>query len=259
MTPDDEGSSRLYVDALGATVAIELSDDRLRGAVERVWATCLTTPAAGCPVATAPTLAPDGDENDIARALQSLTQVVTRKAILARAGKMMMFHASALCDQESGASIAMVAPGGTGKTTLVRALGAGRGYVTDETVAVAPDRSIAPYCKPLSIRRAQQGQPKDEVAPGTLGLRPPAVAPWLAGMVLLRRDLDAGQPVVVEDVELLDALVMLAPETSSLAALERPLHLLAGLVGSVGGLKRIRYHEAADVEPVVREVLRRSR
>jgi hypothetical protein len=259
MTTPSEVAQRVYVEALGAVVAIELSDRRLADAVERAWVACRTEPRQGCPVVTAPGIAAGADGDDVSRALQSLTQSVTRAAILARSGSMAMFHASALCDQTSGATIAMVAPGGTGKTTVVRALGPGRGYVTDETVAVAADRSIAPYCKPLSLRRVGQAQPKDEVAPQALGLLPPAAAPWLAGLVLLRRDLGEGSPIAVEEVELLDALVVLAPETSSLAALDRPLHRLADLVESVGGLQRVHFHDAADLEPVVREVLGRSR
>ena len=249
----------LHVEALGATIAIELPDCRLTAAVERAWSACSTVPVEKCPVATAPELAPDAGEDGLAAALQSLTQVVTRTAILARAGELMMFHASALSDQRSGATIAMVAPGGTGKTTLVRTLGPGRGDVTDETVGVASDGSISTYCKPLSVRRPDTGQPKDEVAPSDLGLLPPQVQPWLAGIVLLRRDREAGETVVVESVDVLDSLVLLAPETSSLASFERPLHRLADLVQSVGGLRRVRYHDAADVEPVVREVLGRAR
>ena len=171
----------------------------------------------------------------------------------------MMFHAGALCDQTTGATIAMVAPGGTGKTTLVRTLGATRGYVTDETVAVDADLTISPYCKPLSVRRPDSRQPKDEMAPADLGLTPPRVPPWLAGMVLLRRDLGLGSEVVVETVDVLDALVLLAPESSSLARLERPLHRLAALLDAVGGLRRVHYHDARDLEPVVREILGRSR
>jgi hypothetical protein len=249
----------LHVEALGATIAMEVLDHRLRPAVEHAWSACRTAPVPGCPVAAAPELPPDAGADHVAQALQSLTQVVTRAAILARAGELMMFHASALCDQRSGATIAMVAPGGTGKTTLVRTLGKGRGYVTDETTGVAGDGSISTYCKPLSVRRPDAGQPKDEVAPSDVGLRSPQVRPWLAGMVILRRDREAGQPVVVEQVDVLDALVLLAPETSSLASFDRPLHRLADLVQSVGGLRRVRYHDAADVEPVVREVLGRSR
>ena len=259
MTTPSEVAQSVYVEALGAVIAIELTDRRLTGAVEQAWVACRTVPRPGCPVVAAPSVGADADDDDVSRALQSLTQSVTRAAILAQAGSMAMFHASALCDQRSGATIAMVAPGGTGKTTAVRVLGSGRGYVTDETVAVAADRSIAPYCKPLSLRRAEWSQPKDEVAPQDLGLLPPAVPPWLAGLVLLRRDRAEGSPVEVEDVELLDALVLLAPETSSLAALDRPLHLLAEMVESVGGLRRVRFHDAADLEPVVREVLGRSR
>lgn len=249
----------LHIEALGATVAIDVTDPRLRPHAERVWSACATSPVDGCPVVKAPTVAPDASSDEVAAALQELTQRVTRQAISARAGQLMMFHAGALCDQTTGATIAMVAPGGTGKTTVVRSLGRGRGYVTDETVAVDEDLTISPYCKPLSIRRPDNGQPKDEVAPATLGLSPPQVQPWLAGMVLLRRDLAPGGDAVVEAVDVLEALVLLAPESSSLARLERPLHRLAALVESVGGLRRVRYHDAADVEPVVREVLERSR
>ena len=170
-----------------------------------------------------------------------------------------MFHAGALSDQSSGAAIAFVAPGGTGKTTLVRTLGPGRGYVTDETVGVRADLEIEPYSKPLSVRRPDLGGPKDETSPFALGLEVPRVTPWLAGMVLLRRDLAPGAPVIVEEVDPLDALVMLGPETSSLALLDRPLHALSALLSAIGGLRVVRYHDATDLDPVVRDVLAASR
>ncbi|WP_330476608.1 hypothetical protein [Terrabacter sp. C0L_2] len=259
MTTDAAAPFVVHVRALGATVAIEVPDERLRLPVEQAWSACRTEAVPGAPGVRPPSLSPAAGPDEKASALQSLTQSVTREAILARSGELMMFHAAALSDQSTGATIAMVAPGGTGKTTLVRALGPGRGYVTDETVGVAADGAIAPYCKPLSVRREHPRQPKDEISPGTLGLCPPRVEPWLAGLVLLRRDRAAGERPVVEDVGVLDALVQLAPETSSLAAFDRPLHRLAELVESVGGLRRIRYHSVDDVEPVVREVLGRSR
>jgi hypothetical protein len=249
----------LHIEALGRTVAIDVTDRRLRPLAERAWSACTTSPVEGCPVVQAPTVAPNASSDEVAAALQELTQRVTRQAISARAGELMMFHAGALCDQTTGATIAMIAPGGTGKTTVVRSLGRGRGYVTDETVAIDDDLTVAPYCKPLSIRRPDNRQPKDEVSPTSLGLSSPQVQPWLAGMVLLRRDLATGGEAVVEPVDVLEALVLLAPESSSLARLERPLHRLANLVESVGGLRRVRYHDAADVEPVVREVLGRTR
>ena len=120
---------------------------------------------ADCPGVQAPSLRRTAHVplTTLASALSGITQQVTRAAIEARAGQLLMFHAGALCDLDTGATIAFVAPGGTGKTTLVRTLGPGRGYVTDETVGVRARRGIEPYCKPLSVRRAEPGAPKDEI------------------------------------------------------------------------------------------------
>lgn len=249
----------LHVRALGATLAIEVEDVRLRSLAHRAWSACRVSPAADALVVRAPSVPAGSGEPELAAALQELTQRVTRRAITARVGELTMFHAGALCDRTSGATIALVAPGGTGKTTVVRTLGRGRGYVSDETVGVDGDLGIETYCKPLSVRRADSPDLKDEMSPADLGLHGPTVKPWLAGMVILRRDLTSGAAVVVEQLALLDALVLLAPETSALAQLDKPLHRLARLVESVGGLKRVRYHDAIDLEPIVRDVLGRRR
>jgi hypothetical protein len=249
----------LHVRALGITVAIEVADAALARPLERAWEAVVGGDAVpGCPrVRTAGP--PEGgtarSADELASTLSHITQEVTRAAIEARAGELFMFHAGALSDQVSGATFAFVAPGGTGKTTLVRTLGQGRGYVTDETVGVRADLVIEPYSKPLSVRRPDVGGPKDETSPLSLGLEVPRATPWLAGMVVLRRDLEPGAPVEVEEVDPLDALVMLGPETSSLARLERPLHALSDLLHTIGGLRVVRYHDAADLDPLVRDVL----
>jgi hypothetical protein len=258
MSTDLAVSSVLHVRALGATVAIEVADDALVEPLERAWEAALGEADSGGPRVRTPGPSAEGvgrSVDELAATLSHITQEVTRAAIGARAGELFMFHAGALSDQSSGAAIAFVAPGGTGKTTLVRTLGPGRGYVTDETVGVRADLEIEPYSKPLSVRRPDLGGPKDETSPLALGLEVPRVTPWLAGMVLLRRDLAPGAPVVVEKVDPLDALVMLGPETSSLALLNRPLHALSALLEAIGGLRVVRYHDATDLDPVVREVL----
>lgn len=247
----------LHVRALGTVVAIDVFAPDLVDPLEHAWEAALCEPVADGPrVRTTGALA-DGaarTHDELASTLSNLTQEVTRAAIEARAGELFMFHAGALSDQVSGATIAFVAPGGTGKTTLVRTLGPGRGYVTDETVGVRPDLVIETYGKPLSVRRPTGG-PKDETSPLALGLELPRVTPWLAGIVVLRRDLESGAPVVIEEVDPLDALVMLGPETSSLARLERPLHALSDLLHSIGGLRVVRYHDAVDLDPLVSDVL----
>ena len=187
----------------------------------------------------------------------ALTQRVTYAALRAQAGAAVFFHAGGICDPSTGAAVVYVAPGGTGKTTLTRTLGRGLGYLSDETIAVRSDGSIMPYLKPLSIRRGGDVTMKDEVAPGELGLRAPTVAPWIAGLVILRRR--DGARLERRAVATLDAIAALSPETSALAALERPLSRLADVLDRAGGLEIVTYSEADQLRSLVDEVLRRTR
>lgn len=244
------------VRALDVMVRIGVDDPELVPAIEQAWHLCL----AGGQAPEADVRVPDhdGSPDSVARSLQLLTQSVTLAAIGARAGRDVMLHAGGLSHPVTGASIAYVAPGGTGKTTVTTTLGRGRGYLSDETVAVASDGAIVSYPKPLSIRRPEGGL-KDETSPGALGLAAACSEPWLAGIVALRRDLAPGSPIDVVDVPLLDALVLIAPESSSLARLERPLRRLADVVEMGGGLRVVHFAEAAQLEPLVADVLGRSR
>jgi len=255
----------VHVRVLGVVVKILVDNAELCAEVRRVWASCLVpdhgqpTPAAE-PAAVVTMRTPEvAGAEAVGVRLRQLTQEVTTGAIRANAGSLLMFHAAALSNQDTGASIAFVAPGGTGKTTIVRTLGHGRGYVTDETVGVDRDGLIAPFSKPLSVRRPGAPHVKDEIPPAELALSMPRTAPWLAGIVVLRRDLRPGRPVELERIDLLDALVTLAPETSSLAALHTPLKALADTVRSVGGVRVLHYHDAEDVEPIVQEALEMAR
>lgn len=244
------------VRALDVLVRIAVGDPGLLPTIERVWHLCA---ADGDEPDTEVVLADhDGSADSVARSLQLLTQSVTLAAIGVRAGRDVMFHAGGLSNPRTGAAIAYVAPGGTGKTTVTTTLGRGRGYLSDETVAVTADGAVVSYPKPLSVRRPD-GVLKDETAPGALGLAPACAEPWLAGIVVLRRDLAPGAPIDVVDVPLLDALVMVAPETSSLARLTDPLRRLADVVEMAGGLRVVHFAEARQLEPLVDEVLGSSR
>ena len=244
------------VRALDVLVSIAVDDARLVPSIEGAWHLCTVESGPADVEVAVPDH--DGSPDSVARSLQLLTQSVTLAAIGARAGRDVMFHAGGLSDPTTGASMVYVAPGGTGKTTVTTTLGHGRGYLSDETIAVGTDGTIVCYPKPLSVRRSE-GAIKDETAPGAMRLTPACATPWIAGLVALRRDLAPGAPVDVVDVPLLDALVMLAPETSSLARLERPLRRLADVVEMAGGLSVVHFADAAQLEPLVGEVLRRSR
>lgn len=193
----------------------------------------------------------DTDERSL---LQRLTQRVTRAAIEARTGDLLMLHAGALCHPLTGAAVVFIAPGGTGKSTACRVLGPGRSYLSDETVGIRRDGTIAPYLKPVSLRRPDWSWVKDEVAPSQLRLEAPTVPARPAGIVLLRREDGWSGPPEITPLDTLEALTAIAPETSGFMGTDRPLTWLAELLESTGGARRVTYAAAEDLEPLVDEI-----
>jgi hypothetical protein len=264
-TEDSSGDDLLVdVGVLGTVVRIRTVDTDFTALVRRAWHLALA-PGTGREVPEDRTitmtdvevLGSDAPSERRSRAMVALTQRVTFTALRARAGQAVFFHAGGICDPRTGAAFVYVAPGGTGKTTLTRSIGPGLGYLSDETVAVRADGSVMPYLKPLSIRRGGDVTLKDEVAPGELGLRAPAASPWIAGLVILRRQ--DGARLERKAVTTLDAIAALSPETSALAALDHPFRRLADVLERAGGLEIVTYSEADQLRSLVDEVLRRTR
>lgn len=230
---------------LDSCTAVEVRGDRadrLAGAVRRAWSRCLDGTDAAPSAAVTATLDEDAD---LDRALQTLTQEVTRAKIAAGVGRLLMLHAGAVCHPASGATLAFVAPGGTGKTTLARLLGRQHGYLTDETLALGLDGRVHPYPKPLSLR-VTGASAKREASPDELGLLPAHPEPRLRRLVLLARNGTQAEPRF-EELGILDAIMALCPESSSLSALPRPLHVLAELLDRLPPVLRVHYSEAATV------------
>jgi hypothetical protein len=249
-------ASTLVVDAFGVPVEVQVRGDRageVRARLGRLWECC--SPAAKGTAAVTTRVLFDSDPDavraaelagDVARQhledlLQVLTQRITLMAIDARAGQCLMLHAACLADPATGAAAAFVAPGGTGKTTLVRTLGPGRWYVTDETTVVLGDRRVLF---------------KNETPPSAIGLVPPQGPVHLAALCLLDRDDAHTGPPGVERLDTLDALVALVPQTSHLPEMPRPLQGLAALCESLGGVHRITYRESAEVAGCLDHLLR---
>lgn len=258
--------------AMGVRVDVEVSGDRageVLDALPSLWAECPTDGARDDPTASRvvrvvhdrdPELGWSAEAaGNLARPetpdlLQLVTQRVTVTAIDALAGRLHLLHAACLADPADGSAVAFAAPGGTGKTTLVRTLGPGRWYVTDETVAVGDDALVRPYPKPLSIRRAPDSLYKDETAPRSLGLEPPAAPVRLRALYLLDRSDTHEGPPVVHELDPLDALVALTPMVSHLPRMRHPLTRLDALCRGLGGLRRVTYRDAADLAPLVASV-----
>jgi hypothetical protein len=236
----------VQVTALGVTIDVTgLSAGEAAG-FRTAWSRCLTRPG----TEAAGTVA--RISGDFGRADEHLTSTITLTAIDHLAGKLMMFHACGLAGP-SGATVAFIAPSGTGKTTVARTLGPGLGYVSDETIAVDADLRIVPYPKPLSVKQPEAGMPKLQQGPDSFPLGPTPPQPFLRAITLLSRH-DDGGPVVLEPVPLVEAVLELTPQLSALASLDRGLVQLCRMIEACGGVTRIRYSEAADIREVLPEL-----
>ena len=246
----------LELHGLGTRVPVTVRGERANEAVEalrRVWSRCLS--ARGGEIdAEAQTAELTGP---LAPFLQGFTQQVTGAVIAAQRGKLFMFHAGAVTDPRTGAAVAYVAPGGTGKTTLSKVLGRTHGYVTDETVGFTPDGRILPYEKPLSVRPPDFAGVKDEMSPDELGLATVHPLPRLHRFVLISRDQSLAAPVV-ERLSVPDAILKLASESSSLSSLDRPLRTLASFLAARPPTLAVTYAEAEQVRDVLVDLLDQS-
>lgn len=193
---------------------------------------------------------------DLPTLMDRLSPMVTRIAVTERRLDLVMFHACAVADPETGHAVVLYGPSGTGKTTMARTLCTDLVYLSDETAGVAADLRVVPYLKPLSIIVNHGDRLKEQVSPGRLGLVRPRDMPYrLTGLVQLRREPTHHSIAALEHLATVDALPELVAQTSYTREMERPLHQLADLAHRVGGVHRATYAEAEQLRPVVRAIL----
>jgi hypothetical protein len=191
-----------------------------------------------------------------------LTGLITRQAISDRRHDLLMLHAGAVADPQSGAVVAFIGPSGRGKTTASMTLGQTLGYVTDETVGIRDDLTVVPYPKPLSVKLGEPERWKRQFGPASAGLIPLPDEPLrLVGLVLLDRqpDYPSGAAPRVESIGLSAALEDLVPQVSYLAERDAPLHRLRDVIASCGGLRLVHYGEAQSLMPLIGELLAAGR
>ena len=220
------------------------TDSELRDQIERAWRHCLASTAEPA------TREVHWQAPDAPTGMHLLSQQVTRAAIDARAGQAFMLHGAAIADADSGATLAVVGASGAGKTTWVETHGRNRRYLSDETILIRHDLGIVGIPKPLSI--GYEGL-KQQRAPEEFGLVESEGNETLRGLWLLDRD--GTTPAALTEVDLLDALPLLAQQASYLTAMEKPLQQMASIVTACGGLKRAHYREAGDLADLVAEAI----
>lgn len=240
-----DGHVVAHVSAFGVVVPIRASDALCRPVLD-AWRDALTdAEAAADPVGA--------DGIDVDSALHHLSPAVTTRAIDAMAGELVMLHAAALADPISGRTAVLVAASGTGKTTASITLGKTFAYLTDETAAITREGVVLPYRKPLSI--IDGGHLKKQIAPSDLGLLTTDRECRLAALIVIERDPHHQGEPVVERLATVDAIAAIAPQSSYLPSMDKPLHRLAELIHLVGGAHHVRYTESADLEPVLARLL----
>ena len=203
----------------------------------------------GADVPSADIFSADISSADVAELCVGLRQAINLRAIEARKGELLMFHAAGLADPATGDVIALIGPSGAGKTTAASSLGTVLGYVSDETVAVDATGRVIPFPKPLAVK--EQGSTRKRITgPDELGLREVGGPLRISRIALLdRRDERVAPSVTTLGLE--DVLPEIVEQTNYFAALPRALRRLESLIRVSGGVHVIRYHHAEDlVEPV---------
>lgn len=249
--------------------------EELRRAVETAWDRCIELAVDAGQASTSPDVEVevflDQDAEVVAAAkargavagstelqvMDALTTRLVQEGLKLQVGDRWLLHACALADRETGATVVLVARSGTGKTTASRTLAQDWGYVTDETSVIERDGTMTNFPKPLSLL-VDGRRPKQQLSPTELGMSPAPARPWLAAVGLLSRDPEV-EGVRVEQVPMVEALVELAEQTSSLHLLEQPLQTVAHLLSERGGLRRLVYAESSDLAPVLAEWLADAR
>lgn len=252
---------RLVVRGLGVDVGFTVTGAGLVEAVRRGWGDATSPSSGSTSIDLTVAVGPEGDADvtgaSIEEVMHNLSPTTTVHMIERRAGELVMLHAAALADPRSGATVVLVAPSGAGKTTAAAILGRSLAYLSDETAAIGPEGVVLPYRKPLSV--IEDGHFKRQRSPSELRILTTERTCRIASILLLERSVrHTGEPRVAL-LETVDGLAALAPESSYLARLERPLHRLAALIDLAGGVRRVTYREADTLEPLITGLLGRHR
>lgn len=269
--------ARFAVDAFSITVEVRVSGATASagGIAEIVsaWSWCRTSPTLVPDVIVVAIVTGPGSRGDEAAVPEEagvpvvsikgetveeladrLTGAITRAAIDAASGRLLLFHAAGIAHRGTGATALLIGRSGAGKSTAVRALGPAFGYVSDETVAIGANGRILSYPKPVSMITSDSIW-KRQIAPEALGLTREGSRAFVpARLILLDRHPAAGVPVV-RRLSFAEGVERVHSELSYVDRMPRAIAQLKALSDRCGGFLEIRYTEARDLIPVLDSLL----
>jgi hypothetical protein len=236
------------INAFGALWSLETAALSVgeRERLHVLWERCRVPGARAGDAGVEPFVVRGGDPYAVSRA-------ITLASLRRRRGSTLLLHAAGL--SRGGRALALVGRSGAGKSTASQVLGQHLGYLSDETVAVEGDGRVSPYPKPVSVI-TDPGAPwvKAEWSPDELGLRKASEPAYLVGVVVLERDPVHAVPQLAE-LPLIDAMLAVIAQSSSLTMLDRPLHRLAEVLSLSGGPYALRYNEIGDCVDLLGDIL----
>lgn len=236
------------IEAFGARWTFDTSrlDPVAAERLRALWSACRVPGADPGDAGVEPFVVTDPDPYAVSRA-------VTLASLARRRGTAVLLHAAGF--EREGRAVALVGQSGAGKSTAALTLGREFGYLSDETIAVESDGSISPYPKPVSVITDPSAPwDKHEESPDEVGLRKASGTAYLEVVVVLERDPAHATPELVE-LPLVDALLAIIPQSSSLPAIDRPLDRLAELASRSGGPYALRYSEIGACVDLVADLL----
>ena len=243
----------LHLNALGLGIRLEAPPAALHD-LERDWSRCISDPTDLGDEVCFRLGDQDASSRDHLRYV--LTTEITSRAIATLSGEHLLFHACGLSDPD-GRVAALIGGTTAGKSTAAMVLGrTSFGYVTDEVVAVNEAAHVLPFPRPIALERGggELGG-KVQRGPDELQLRrcPPVMS--LHRLVLLERRIEPHGSPELKQVPAADAIIEIVPQTSALAALDRPLQRLCALIERSGGVFRLIYDDIGDTADILRELL----
>ena len=241
------GHEGMWLDLIGNPFFVNLDKltPELRTRVRQLWSRC---ESAGAHPESVSVEFSNGDANEL-ESMSELTMALTNLAIEhADPAKFLLIHACAVAN-EAGSAVGFIGQSGAGKTTAATALGKRFQYLTDETLALdLADSGVLEYAKPLSVV-AGPG-PKLQKSPDELGLQRVTEKATLGSLYFLNRVAGTSE-VQVEVLGWQSVLEQLVPQVSYLERRATPLQDLFTVIRTYGGIPRVTYSEAAQLDAFV--------